>query len=244
MIDKNSAIPLYNQVARDIRKDILSGKYEKSASLGTQADLVKKFDVSLITIRKALQILEKEGLVDIQQGKGTYVKRSNLVDNLENLTGISNMMAHYDIATEIQVPVLEPVDTPDWLPEDVTEALGSRCLFIRRVVIVGEKPRAVIEMYLPEKYIGSFSVEEVQRETVYRVYQNKLGVELGRGRQRIEASSAKDAVAQCLGVPEGAPILLIKRKAYSAAGELIEYMLLSYAADAYSFEVELELSKE
>lgn len=243
MIDKGSAIPLYSQVAREIRKDIFSGKYKNSASLGTQNEIGKRYDVSLITVRKALQILEKEGLVDIQQGKGTYVRRDTLVDNLENLTGISNMMAHYEIATEILVPELAPITTPSWLPEDVKREIGERCLYICRVVIVGDRPRAVVEMYLPEQYIDCFSAEAVKKATVYSIYQNELGIELGKGKQVISADAARGKVAKWLQVPEGDPVLLIRRKAYDAKGDLIEYMHLSYAKEAYSFEVELELSK-
>ena len=243
MIDKNSAIPLYSQVAREVRKDIFSGKYKNGASLGTQSEIAKRYDVSLITVRKSLQILEKEGLVDIQQGKGTFVRRDTLVDTLENLTGISNIMSHYEIATEILVPELEPIAAPSWLPEDVKRELGERCLYICRVVIVGDRPRAVVEMYLPQRYIDSFSVEEVKKATVYSIYQNKLGVELGKGRQVISADAARGKVARWLRVPEGDPILLIRRKAYDAKGDLIEYMHLSYAKGAYSFEVELQLSK-
>ena len=244
MVDKSLATPLYEQIVKELRKEILSNTYGEHGAIGTHTQLAERFSVSLITIRKAVQILEKEGLVDIRQGKGTFVRRTNLVDSLHNLTGISSIMSSYDVKTDVAVTKLEMCITPDWLDDDVREALGEYSLFIRRVVSVAGKPMAVAEMYLPGRFKGKFIKSEVEKATVYKIYQNKLGVSLGTGRQVICAAGAKGDVAKCLNLPENSPILLIKRKSYDIEKSLIEYMMLSYEASAYSFEVELELSKE
>jgi GntR family transcriptional regulator len=244
MVDKSLATPLYEQIAKELRREILSNVYGEHGAIGTHTQLTERFSVSLITIRKAVQILEKEGLVEIRQGKGTFVKRTNLVDGLQNLTGISNMMSSYNVKTEVAVTKLEMCKTPEWLDDDVRVALGEMSVFIRRVVSVAGKPMAVAEMYLPGKFEGKFIKSEVEKDTVYKIYQNKLGVTLGMGKQVICAAGAHGDVAKCLNLPENAPILLIKRKSNDGDKNLIEYMMLSYKASAYSFEIELELSKE
>ena len=85
--------------------------------------------------------------------------------------------------------------------------------------------------------------KELETLTVYQVYQQKLGVALGRGRQIIRAAGASKSAAESLGLPAGSPVLQIERQAFSAEGELIEYMILTYEASKYCFEVELELNK-
>lgn len=243
MIDKNVITPLYVQVANELRKEILSNQYGQNGCIGTHNQLVDRFGVSLITIRKAVQILEEEGIVEILQGKGTFVRRTSLVDPLQDLTGISNMMSDMRMENQVTVPVFELRDTPLWIDRDIRSALGEKSLFIRRVVSVGDVPAANADMYLPGKFFPMFTKSEVEDSTIYQIYSNKLGIVLGRGKQIIRAAGATGEVAESLGLAENSPVLQIVRRAYDDQKNLIEYMILTYEASKYCFEVELELSK-
>lgn len=242
MIQKNSIIPLYEQVAKQLRKDIICGKYGEHGSLETHNELANYFGVSIITIRKAIQILESEGMVDVLQGKGTFVRNTNLVDPLENLTGISSMMVDMNVKTNISVPVFEIIDIPKWISRDVTQLLGNKCLHIVRIVSVKDKAIAYANMFIPEKYCHSFSKSEVEESTVYQIFRDKLGISLGRGRQIIRAVGATDDIAKSLNINENCPLLQIERRAYDSNKNLIEYMILSYEASKYSFEIEMDLA--
>lgn len=242
LVDKNASIPLYEQVANVLRQEILNDVYGKSGSIGTHTQLAQRFGVSLITIRKAVQILGEQGILAIQQGKGTFVNRTTLVDPLEDLTGVSNMMNEINVATKNQVPVLEIRPTPKWLPEDVRMTFGPECLFILRVVSIGETHFANTEMYLPVKYAKYFNQADVEKHTIYQLYEQLAGIRLGKGRQIIRAAGANGHVAENLKLPQNAPVLQIERKTYSKEGELVEYMILSYEASRYSFLVEMDIN--
>lgn len=244
MVDKNISTPLYAQVADKLREEILAKQYGEHGCIGTHAQLAERFSVSLRTIRTAAQLLEKEGLVDIHQGKGTFVRRTMLVDQLHDLTGISNLLDSMGVEKEVMVPDFFLMETPAWLPHDVKEELGENCLFVRRVVAVEGEPAAVTSMYLPQRFFSQMTKEEVEVSTVYQIYQNKLGMELGRGRQSISAAGADADEAASLRIAEGSPVLRVVRKAYDSRKNLIEFMVLTYEASKYSFEVELELSKQ
>lgn len=241
MIDKNVITPLYMQVANELRKEVLAGQYGENGCIGTHTQLAERFGVSLITIRKAVQKLEKEGMVEILQGKGTFVRRSTLVDPLEKLTGISNMMLSLDMEHQVFVPILEVRDTPEWMDTKVRSELGEKSLFIRRIISLHGVPMANADMYLPGKYSSNFTKEEVEGSTVYQIYGAKLGIQLGRGRQIIRAAGADVELAKSLGIPEKSPVLQIIRRAFDSNGNLIEYMILSYEAGKYCFEVEMDL---
>ena len=244
MIDKTLVTPLYTQVADQLRREIIARQYGDHGCIGTHTQLAERFGVSLRTIRAAALQLEQEGLVDIRQGKGTFVRGGMVVDRLRDLTGISQFLADLGVETEVAVPIFEQMDTPVWLDPDVREGLGPQCVYIRRIVVVSGRPVAEATMYLPGRFWGSFTKEEVEQRTVYQIYQKKLGIELGRGRQTIRAGGADQDLAVDLEVPPGSPLLQLRRRAYDAQGRLIEYMFLSYVADQYSFEVEMDLNKE
>lgn len=243
MVDKNISTPLYIQIADVLRREILSKQYGDHGCIGTHAQLAERFSVSLRTIRSASQLLEKEGLVDIHQGKGTFVRRTMLVDHLQDLTGISALLKCIGMEKEVSVPEFCLVDTPAWAQPDVRRELGGRCLFIRRIIKIRGEPAGCADMYLPEKYFSQMTRAEVEASSIFQIYQNKLGIELGRGRQIIRAAGATYEEAANLQIPENSPVLRIERKAYDAQGRLIEFMLLTYEADKYCFEVEAELNK-
>lgn len=244
MIDKSVITPLYVQVANELRTEILANQYGEHGCIGTHSDLVKRFSVSLITVRKAVQLLEEEGIVEVLQGKGTFVRRTAMVDPLRDLTGISNMMSSLQMENQVSVLIFSLRDVPEELDRDIRQALGEKALFIRRVVSVQGVPVCCADMYLPREYYSRITPEEVEERTIYQIYRDKLGITLGRGKQVIRAAGARGAVAESLHLPENSPVLQIERRAYDSEKRLVEYMVLTYEASKYCFEVELELNQQ
>jgi DNA-binding LacI/PurR family transcriptional regulator len=72
-VNEHNPVPLYRQVAESIREEILSGKLAKGDQLESHHELVRRHGVSLITIKRALSELAREGLLYSRAGKGTYV---------------------------------------------------------------------------------------------------------------------------------------------------------------------------
>lgn len=244
MIDKNSSIPMYRQIANTLKSEILQGKYDSTKTLGTHMDLAERFSVSMITIRKAMRILDEEKLVEIRQGKGTFVKNQLPHDSLQSLTGISNVLSSQNILSSQEIKTFELIDVPDHFPEAVQQQLGEQCLHIERIHKVEQITVAYADLYLPVNYGKKISRSDVEKNTIYQIYQNKLGIKLGKGWQRIAAAPADTRVSKLLEVKENSPVLWAERKAYSAEGCLIEYMQMFYEYRHYSFEVELMLSAE
>ena len=106
-----------------------------------------------------------------------------------------------------------------------------------------EKARtAYAEIYIPGKYGANFTKADVESRTIYQLYEEKLHMQLGRGKQTIRADRASPQAAKALQIPEGWPVLSIRRRSYNAQGELVEYMIMTYEYTQYSFDVELNLS--
>lgn len=82
MLNKNDVIPLYAQLKRLLKKDILSGQYKENDMLPSEAQLMKKYNITRTTIRKAINELKIEGLVATKHGKGTVVKIKETKDTI------------------------------------------------------------------------------------------------------------------------------------------------------------------
>lgn len=72
-LSQNSGVPIYQQIADQLKNDILNGKFEDGEYLPSIRGLAKDLKISVITTMKAYEILEQEGLVTAVQGKGYYV---------------------------------------------------------------------------------------------------------------------------------------------------------------------------
>jgi GntR family transcriptional regulator len=70
---QNSGVPIYQQIAEQIKTDILAGKMKQGEYLPSIRSLAKELKISVITTMKAYELLEAEGLVTAAQGKGFYV---------------------------------------------------------------------------------------------------------------------------------------------------------------------------
>lgn len=70
---QNSGVPIYQQIADQLKTDILSGKMKQGEYLPSIRGLAKELKISVITTMKAYELLESEGLVTAAQGKGFYV---------------------------------------------------------------------------------------------------------------------------------------------------------------------------
>jgi DNA-binding GntR family transcriptional regulator len=74
MIDYESAVPVYRQVAAILRERIEAGTYQPGRRLPSVRDLVQEFGIAQLTARKALRVLVDEGVAEMTPGMGTYVK--------------------------------------------------------------------------------------------------------------------------------------------------------------------------
>ena len=70
---QNSGVPIYQQIADQLKEDILAGKYKDSEYLPSIRGLAQDLKISVITTMKAYELLQNEGLVTAMQGKGYYV---------------------------------------------------------------------------------------------------------------------------------------------------------------------------
>lgn len=233
---------MYEQIAALLKEEILDKKYDPSGNIGTHAGLAERFGVSLITVRKAIGILNQQGLIDVAQGKGTFVKNTILQDHLTRLTGVENIISESHLSSKVEVSSFEIIDTPCHFDAELRRGLGKRCLHLERIHVMEGIKAAYAEIYLPLKYGEYITKSDVEKYTIYQLYESKWNMILGKGKQIIRADAASSKAAKALNISEGWPVLSIVRRGFSASGELVEYMQLIYEYTQYSFEVELQLS--
>ena len=163
-----------------------------------------EFATSRVTVRRALELLRDDGLVDSRQGLGWYVAAEPVRQPLARLETIEEQIAATGASNErriLEFGFVEP-------PSRVRQILGpGRTLEVIRLNLADGEPFARVTVWCPEKLGASLSRDEVEASSFYDL----LSISLGGAEQTIGAAAASDDDAALLGVPPGSPVLVCER---------------------------------
>ena len=172
--------------------------------LPSEADLSASYGASRVTVRRALEVLRDEGLLDARQGFGWFVASDLLRQRLGRLSTIEDQLSAEGITAERRI--LEFAFVP---AEPATKrVLGvDQVLRVRRLNLADGEPFARVTVWCPADLGDRLSKADVERSPFYEL----LPVPLGGATQTIGAASASAADARLLGIPTGAPVLRCER---------------------------------
>jgi GntR family transcriptional regulator len=198
-----SAVSLYIQIASALRQRIESGYWLPGQKISTLEELEREFEVARVTVRLAIELLEKEGLVHRQQGRGTFV-----ADKVQSKHWLRLETSWESLIAPIKsnVPKLIRVDNPPASPtlaEDDGE-LAQEYIFLRSVQLKNETPYAVVNLHLDRK-IYDRDPNAFKTHTALPVLANLEGIEIGHAHQTLVIGTANPDTASLLQVPLGAP---------------------------------------
>ena len=232
--------PRHEQVSDWAREQIEQGVYTVDQQLPSESQLGERFGVSRITVRRALQTLESEGLIYRRQGLGSFVQDNRVRQGLVRLTDFVEDMAQAGLVGSSEVLHYGPVPAPP----DVAEALGldeSTTVFrLDRLRFGDDEPIAFDCTWLPVFYAQLLDGHDLTHETIYQILERDYQVPVLRGRYRIEAAGADAELAAHLGLPEGHPLLLIRRVSLTHGERRIYVQKRYYRSDRVAYELELE----
>jgi GntR family transcriptional regulator len=230
-LDRHSPVPLYFQLAATFRAQIQAGALAAGQQLPAERDLAREAGISRMTARQALAELAHAGDIVVRHGIGAFVAAPKLTHDAVHLLGFTEEMEDPggDVATRVlECDVIQP-------PPDVRDALhlADDGLVIRivRLRSTGAAPLLLETSYVPHARCPGLEHENLERQSLYRVLEQRCGLLLHGARQTIEATAANTYESDLLGVDEGAPMLLLRGVASTADGEPIEWFKAIYRAD-------------
>jgi len=222
----------YQQIADELRGRVAVGSYAAGRVLPSEAELSAEFDASRVTIRRALETLRDEGLVDARQGFGWFVAAAPLRQTLGQLVTIEGQMAESGV--EPQRKIIEFAFVP--ATGRVRAALRSdNVLRVKRINLADGEPFAVVTVWCPAELGQHLSRRDVERSPFYEL----LGIDLGGATQTIGADSVSPADAVLLGVPAGSPVLCCERLTKDTHGRPVLLSEHVFPAHRTEFVVDL-----
>ncbi len=226
----------YREIADALRERVEGGEFPSGRLLPSEAELSEQYGASRVTVRRALEVLRDEGLLDARQGVGWFVAGDPLRQSLGRLATIESQLTASGLRPERQI--LEFAFAP--AEPRVRRILGTdQVLRVRRLNLADGEPFALVTVWCPASLAEHLSRAAVERSPFYEL----LAVPLGGASQTIGAVAAEPGDAAKLGIPPGSPVLRCERVTNDADGRPVLLSVHIFPGHRTEFVVDLPQSE-
>lgn len=235
---RESGDPLYMRVADELRKEILSGRFDAGGKMPPEAELASGFGVSRATVREAVSILVREGLIKKSQGRPTALVQPTMYvgEGMERLRSFSEAME-----------VCGKRPGTSWLKfswEDADEELacifriskGSRIGVIARVRTADEEPATYSVDKVPAATLGEDVDPEVFRGSLFQ-YLRGRGVQLGYSETSVKSVVSTPEINELLNLPSTVAMLLVEETYFDVDNRPVIWCRNYHRSDRFQFRL-------
>jgi len=237
MVYSSNGKTLYYQLV-DVLKKQIEGSMFSHEKLPSERELEKRYGVSRITVRLALQELEKEGYIYRRHGKGTFV--ADLSKSAADLAGsysFTEQMKALGRKPETIVLSFEQIEAKKKIAQALNISLGESVFEIKRLRLANKEPLMLETSFLPVQPFLSLTKEQMENKPLYDIFFDDFNQKIRLADEEFYASIASKEEAESLQVAIGAPVLHLVRCTYNIKNEVIEYTLSVARADQFHYKI-------
>lgn len=238
-IDKDSAVPIYFQLYEGMRSLIAAGSLKPGDALPSETDFARYFSISPMTVRQAMTELVKEGFINRQRGRGSFVAPRQLDHPLDRMVSFSEDMLARQVIPGSRVLLIEEVAAPLEIAAAADLPAGVSLLRLKRVRYANGEPVGIHDAYLHQVSLTEADLDKTP--SLYMLLAQR-GIVIAEGLDTIESVSAPKEAADLLGIRVNAPMLQTTRISWDEQGRFVEYVVALYRADLYHYRIRLRRS--
>ncbi len=227
--------PLYMQIANRLASEISTGRLAPGMRIPSETELMTMHSVSRITVRQAIALLTRNGQVVAHRGKGTFVSRPPLHQDLGMLQGFQDALRNQGV--EPQTELLEFSISAGRTDRTLAQGLDLPVRLRRRYCVDGQ-PFAVVEAFMPAS-AAAVGEKRARDLMVYEILQQFLGLRIGRADVVIRCAPATSQVARELSINARTNVLVMERTSRTAPGIVCEFMRIYIIPERYAFRLSL-----
>jgi GntR family transcriptional regulator len=235
----NGRVPRYLQIAEALRERIGRGDLTAGSRLETQRALARRFDVTLMTLRQALEMLEREHLIERRHGLGTFVAAPTVdydILQLRRLAGDLSAQGE-NVATRFLGTRFAAAD------RRAVAALRlpprGRVLELERLRLVDGRPMSLQRSFLPAHLGEEVAKADLGVTPLHEVLEDKLGVTIQRASETVSAVRLPRRAARALGCRGGVPAFESERVSYGPGGDPVVFDHVLIPGDRFRITREL-----
>jgi GntR family transcriptional regulator len=236
---ERNGLPRYLRLADELRTWIRASGLPPRAKLPTEAELCARYGFSRGTVVRALELLERQGLIAREQGRGTFVAPPRpvhgtfrILDFSEDMRARGKTPGTRVLRVGVERPTAE-------LAARLRLPRGERVIRIERLRLADGDPMALETRYLAYSTCPELLGEDLERESIHRLLIEKYRLPLVRAQYTISAAVLDARDAALLATAPGTPGFRVERLTFTVGDRPVTWMVSLYRGDQYRFTAEL-----
>jgi DNA-binding GntR family transcriptional regulator len=242
-LQSQTTISHYYTVAETLRRRIETMEYSHGALIPSEKELAKEFSVSTITIRKALELLVKDGLIYRKRGVGTRVIHQHKERLPIKITGsfrdLFGWSSYYDQETKVIDVSLR--ECPPLIRDILRLPPGEKIVRIRRIRKFKRNTVSYYINYAPQNFLGNLKKKDLENKSFIKVFQETSGIKVIRAEQQTEAITADMDLSSILGNSFGDPLLFVENIYFSKDEIPVEVSHMYFRSDFFVIRSSIHL---
>ncbi|OPX45715.1 HTH-type transcriptional repressor YvoA [Ruminiclostridium hungatei] len=207
-------IPKYYLVKQRIVEMINNEEIGPDGMIPSERELMGSFGISRITAKKAIDDLVNEGYLYRIQGKGTFVKKDTLDQDLISITSCTQDIVRLGMTPSKRLLAAEVIEADRTRIKKLQLSNGEKVFKVKRVYYADNEPINLTTTYLPCKTYPLIETYDFGVASIYNILESKYNTRITKATRSIEAVLAVDEVARELRIKEGDPVLLFRAITY------------------------------
>ncbi|MBF8780809.1 GntR family transcriptional regulator [Pseudomonas fulva] len=240
LLSGDARLPRYQQLRDHLVEQIANNRWRPGEAIPTEAALASEFDMSVGTVRKAIDVLVAEGVLERQQGRGTFIRRPQFQSSLfrffrfESATGERAM-------PQSRILSIEPLQAPSAVAQALGLATGGEVIRIVRTRLLDAKPVLAEEIWLPRQLFEPLLEADLDRQgpLLYPIYEQLCGQVVAYAEETLTAEAVDAVHGRLLQVPAESPVVVIERLARDYAGKPLEWRRSRGHAQHFRYRIEI-----
>jgi GntR family transcriptional regulator len=240
-INKDLPVPFYYQMVQILREAIRD--YEtvsptEETVFPSESELSEFFQVNRGTVRHGLDMLEREGLIYREKGRGTFLRRRRVELDLTQLCSTTDDLKSRGWIPSSRLISVKQVPPRAHVLHNLALSDGSMVWEIFRLRLANDEPISLQWSYLPETLTPGLDQKDLAG-SLYNILSNSYGIELNTADQVVRTRATTLEEAELLDIEEGAPVFEFSRTTFDQFNRPVEYLDAIWRGDRYDLHVRL-----
>ncbi len=231
-------VPLHHQVYLDLRATLDNGEWRPGDLLPPERQLAERYGCSLITVRRALSELTREGRIQRTRGRGTTVLPQRIERDFGGTLSFTEEMQDRGLDPETRLIGARPESAGEVVAASLRIEPGSPTLYVERLRVAGGEPLLLEQVHLPAERFPGLLASDLEHGSLYDLLTARYGTRIVRAREALEPVLLHAREARLLGQRPRSPALLIEGIAFGADGAPVEFARSYVRGDRTRYYVE------